>query len=374
MELSHRFIETLLDKNKKEMKKIFGKKEKDIDYAIQLLRIAALLHDIGHLPFSHSGEDILDNYNHEDVACEIVKEPDFAKLIKEFSQDAPTLISKILGNDEIEPNLTILRKIISGEFDADRTDYLIRDSLHCGVEYGRFDYQRLLETVRIIPDDNGRYLLGIERGGIHTLESLIIARYLMFTQVYFHRTRRIFDYYLRKFFPLWMKNKKINIHDLTRKYDDIKMINEFGEIYNNKKKRGEDIWELSRRIVERAPHSCLYETHDNVKDHELEAIERLMARIERNHKELDIIKDVVSKNVHEFYTGKEHESTESLIDLPVVDVKANVCRLLRKESPIIENLPRVLRVARIYGDVKEPTKKVELRNEFAKMAKELDLC
>jgi hypothetical protein len=83
--------------------------------------------------------------------------------------------------------------------DADRIDYLLRDSLHAGVDYGRFDWRRLVNTAEVVPgEEGGAPRLGVSEGGWHAAEGLILARYFMFTQVYFHRTRVAFDLHLRE--------------------------------------------------------------------------------------------------------------------------------------------------------------------------------
>jgi hypothetical protein len=92
------------------------------------------------------------------------------------------------------------RDIISGQLDADRMDYLLRDSLHTGVGYGRYDWQRLVQTTVAVPgrEKDGGPRIGVAEGGWHAAEGLIIARYFMFTQVYFHKTRVIFDHHLQQ--------------------------------------------------------------------------------------------------------------------------------------------------------------------------------
>jgi HD superfamily phosphohydrolase len=91
------------------------------------------------------------------------------------------------------------RGLITGQMDADRMDYLLRDSLHAGVDYGRFDWRRLLHTVEAVPGADGEGpRLGVSEGGWHAAEALVLARYFMFTQVYFHKTRVAYDHHLRK--------------------------------------------------------------------------------------------------------------------------------------------------------------------------------
>ncbi len=94
------------------------------------------------------------------------------------------------------PRLVLWRDIVSGQLDADRSDYLLRDSLHLGVAYGLYDLERILSTLAIVEKSGGGFSVGVESGGAHAAEALIIARYMMFTQVYFHRTRRAYDFHI----------------------------------------------------------------------------------------------------------------------------------------------------------------------------------
>jgi HD superfamily phosphohydrolase len=106
----------------------------------------------------------------------------------------------------------VLSEIISGEaFGVDRMDYLLRDSLHLGVAYGRFDHYRLIDSLRILPspsdgvnEEEREPQLGVTEGGLHSAEALLLARYFMFTQVYFHPVRRIYDLHLGEFLKEWL--------------------------------------------------------------------------------------------------------------------------------------------------------------------------
>src|SRR6185437_10922852 len=111
---------------------------------------------------------------------------------------------------------TLLSEIIIGDaFGADRMDYLLRDSHHAGVSYGRFEHHRLIDTMRILPRQEGDGLyfsLGIEQGGLQSAESLLWARYFMYTQLYFHPVRRIYDFHLKQFLADWLPNGKFPVN------------------------------------------------------------------------------------------------------------------------------------------------------------------
>jgi len=182
-------------------------------YWRRVLRMAALCHDIGHLPYSHAAEAELlpDGWNHERITKELI----FSEELKQIweAQEPPlnpNHIAKIaIGQestpDPLTPWETILSEIVVGDaFGTDRIDYLLRDSYYAGVAYGRFDHYRLIDTLRILPNEAGDLTLGVEEGGIQSCEALLLARYLMYSQVYLHPIRRIYDIHLKDFLRDWL--------------------------------------------------------------------------------------------------------------------------------------------------------------------------
>lgn len=183
-------------------------------YWRRVVRIAALLHDIGHLPFSHAAEDALlpEGWNHERLTTEMIRHSEIAGILQGNKppidvEDVVDLAwdvkkrAKVDSTLALSPWKTLLNEIITGNtFGADRIDYLLRDSWHAGVAYGRFDPVRLIDGLRIVIDpSNDEIALGLDNGGIHSAEALVLARYFMYTQVYFHDVRRAYDLHLRDF-------------------------------------------------------------------------------------------------------------------------------------------------------------------------------
>ena len=193
----------------------------DLDYWRLALRMAALCHDIGHLPFSHAAEKELlpEGWDHERLTREII---DCEEMRNIWGNMTPPLRSEDIIKLAIGPTKahdleftdweTILSEIIVGDaFGVDRMDYLLRDSHHSGVGYGRFDHYRLIDTLRILPahpshESRGSLepALGVEEGGLHSAEALMLARYFMYSQVYFHPVRRIYDIHLMDFLRDWL--------------------------------------------------------------------------------------------------------------------------------------------------------------------------
>jgi HD superfamily phosphohydrolase len=185
-----------------------------------VLRMAALCHDIGHLPFSHAAEKELlpEGWTHETLTADLVRSREMQPIWKGMRIDAEDVVKLALGrkelpNAEFSPWETILAEIIvSDAFGVDRMDYLLRDSYHAGVAYGKFDQYRLIDTLRILPrapsDTEGEvepgFTLGVEEGGIQSAEALMLARYFMYSQVYFHPIRRIYDIHLKDFLREWL--------------------------------------------------------------------------------------------------------------------------------------------------------------------------
>ncbi len=173
-----------------------------------IIRLAALLHDLGHGPFSHAAEEVFpinpkDNkqYSHEDYSEAILKYG-LVTAIENHPQAKNMGIraSDVLGifaSAAPTARELVWKDLVSGQMDADRMDYLLRDAYHAGVQYGHYDLGRVVNTLRLCADhETGGHYIGVEEDGVHAVEGLLIARFMMFTQLYFHKTRTIYDYHL----------------------------------------------------------------------------------------------------------------------------------------------------------------------------------
>ncbi|MDY6852061.1 MAG: HD domain-containing protein, partial [Thermodesulfobacteriota bacterium] len=171
--------------------------ESEQDRFLGLLRFAALLHDIGHLPFSHGAEkELLGDLGHEDISQYLITK--YGPLQSILEDDAQ-IVSSILSSSTMRQKYKILHEIISGHLDADRADYLMRDSYICGVKYGEYDFERYMQSFGAFKENSSLRLFVNERD-IFVVEAFLMARYHYNLQVPYHRTRTGYDLILRRYF------------------------------------------------------------------------------------------------------------------------------------------------------------------------------
>lgn len=193
-----------------------------------LLRICALLHDVGHGPFSHVSEPAL-NVPHEEFTSYVIKNSEITDVLNEKYK-----INKI---DDIIHGKSVLGQAISGELDVDRMDYLLRDSHYTGVAYGTIDVERLIYNLKL--ENN----LVLDIKGVQAAESMLVARYFMYPSVYQHHTTRIVNAMFRRCLKHAITNglidsQYLNTHDdsdllcLCRAQDGI--IGEFTSMLDNR--------------------------------------------------------------------------------------------------------------------------------------------
>lgn len=178
---------------------------------IELIRTSALLHDIGHGPFSHVSEGVL-SVPHEELTKHVITKTPMRDLLEE-KFNVNEIADIINGKGYLGP-------IVSGELDVDRMDYLLRDSHNTGVAYGIIDYERIISNLKL---EDG---LILDIKGVQAAEGALVSRYFMYPSVYQHHTTRIVNSMFRRALKRIIDEKIINEKDIY-KYDDADIIGIF---------------------------------------------------------------------------------------------------------------------------------------------------
>lgn len=278
MHVASLVYDSIVQKSREVLEEHLTYTKEGLDRDRRLVRLAALLHDVGHAPFSHSSEDLFPDrerggkkFAHDDYSAAIIRTElrsaiEDHPLNENTGFDADNVAALIEGSAAAKRAL-FWRDLINGQMDADRMDYLIRDSHHIGVQYGKFDLSRLISSViAIAPDrENSQPRPGIEEGGWHAAEALVLARYFMFTQVYFHKTRVAYDIHLREAMKTLLPGGRFPKPTGTElkeflKWDDWRVLGLIG-----KGKAGEH----GRRIIERNHYREIHHTPEVCSDKDL---------------------------------------------------------------------------------------------------------
>lgn len=366
MHLVSKTFDSIIEKNPYLFVK--NKKENDVicQYYRQILRLIALTHDLGHAPFSHASEDLFPNRKrHEDYTKDIIFNTEIGEYINQIGNKfqktygnkyfiTPKLIWMIYNGDAFEPgykapDFLFLQGFMDGELDCDKMDYLLRDSKFCGVSYGKYDLERFISTLTVYKSAN-TMKLAIEKGGIQALEEFILARYFMFIQVYFHKTRRYFDKQLVRALKAMLPDGHYP-EDITEflKWDDNRVMYEL----NNSS--SPDV----KPFIDRITMTCVYETPAHADSAEETTFNIICNELEKLCRKENILIDKVDKAAHKlqpFYFATKDKDDDSGKAIIILDRKTSKPRNLMEESRILNGIIEPINIRRIYVKKSEAVK------------------
>ena len=318
----------------------------------QILRLIALTHDLGHAPFSHASETVFPaGLEHEDFTEKIVKET----IISDYIRAIGTEFVEKYGSDyNITPELicdiyqgrlpgensefTFLKSFMDSELDCDKMDYLLRDSLFCGVKYGNYDIERLLSSLTIYEQD-GCPRLAISSGGTQAFEEFVLARYFMFVQVYFHRTRRFFDIMffkaLKTILPDGTYPQNVNEYLM---WDDCRIIQEL--------KAHVDDNEACSNIINRVVYSCANESVTHPKSGDRNEFKLISLQVKERFGAENFLEDYsAGKMPHKIPIKCEIDDEKAIV---IIHKSTGKVTTISEESPIIQSLTNKIDIQRLY--------------------------
>ncbi len=231
---------------------------------MQKLRAAALLHDVGHGPFSHLFEEVIfskRNLTHEDLTKRIIKETGIKDILQKYGFSPKNIADLAIGRSKKDP--MFMNEIVGGGLSVDIMDYVLRDAYFTGVEYGKIDVNRLLNSFDICEKDGH---LALDHSAVYSLEAMMISRYEMFKAVYFHKTVRASEIMMIRALSL-----ADDILDFSN-FEDIKdLINMDDEsilykILGSDDLRLQESQELIKDVQDRKLVKCVYEKVVHRKD------------------------------------------------------------------------------------------------------------
>jgi len=364
LEIATRLFEVIHRKRPESL----GDDDEQITRNWQLVRLAALLHDVGHSPFSHATEDIMPRdeggrpFAHEDYTSAVIRSAEVAGQINELfggiGITADMVANLVQRPEQLGEEGVLLRQLVSSELDADRMDYLVRDCLYCGVMYGRYDTDRLLETATVAKWRGSPWRLAIEAGGMFALEAFLLARYYMYIQVYLHDVRRFYDTALTRFLKNILPGGVYPAPESLSsylEYDDLKVMQDA-----RKSASGGDMW--GNVLWNRGHWRTVAETEPHPGSTRVRAWSQAQAELESQFHDEVIFDDARAQAYHPYPVLKrEQEEDEQEDRFPILVVKEGEVKgePVEYNSTMIKNLdPEGIMLMRMYA---RPDKEDEVK-------------
>jgi HD superfamily phosphohydrolase len=330
----------------------------------QTVRLAALLHDIGHGPLSHASEEVMPKLsslnvkaydsraqavpadtqaNHEDYTIKFVTDSSLTEVLRQnFSDIEPlhvaALIDKSLVIDQdffMEGGFdfrTILSQIVSSEMDVDRMDYLERDAYYCGTNYGKVELSWLLANATYHPFE-GRLHLALNRRALYTFDDFLLARHHMHLMVYFHHKSIIFEELLYRYFT--SSDCQFVVPSDIEEYihcTDYALWRHLSKVSNP--------W--ARRMVDRKPFRMLFELHSNDVTNRPEEMKKVL-----ESEGIDVIHSSSQARLSKYHGGSAVDRALQIFVVDKYDFKAQPYPI-EQTTEIFQRYEDIRRIDRLY--------------------------
>ncbi len=315
--------------------------------------VAALLHDIGHGPFSHASEKFLNKgkFNHEDMTQDIIRKTEIKKILNE-NRISSQLICDILKH-AVSGDLLFVSQLISSQLDADRLDYLMRDALFTGVPYGKIDIYRIANTLSIwnkkTPKESLKGTVVVSQKGIEAVEDYLLGRYHMYKGVYYHKTIRCMENILVKIFKRASElSKKHNkIVDITKKATPGMMLSLddymcYSAIHGWTKSSDRILKDMSARLINRQLLKVHRINQNDMIQLGLDSMKDIKKEFKKKGLDFDyyFIQDAEKTPGYEPYTATEQDDEQTAISHIMVITEHKKLEEISRISPLVEAISK----------------------------------
>lgn len=323
---------------------------------IQEIRLAALLHDVGHGPFSHLFEEVLQakkKTSHEEIGKKIILHSEIGDMLSAAGFDKKFITKLAFGDSKYR----FVNEIISGSLSADMMDYLQRDGYFTGAEHAKIDHKRIIQSLDVYKNK-----LALDKSALYSFESMILSRYQMFKAVYFHKTVRSAEVMMLEALRLADDEANftsLNLDDYVKLTDEfvisqILSLPEYTQDLRRAKKIATDY--QNRRLLK-----CVYEqimTNKKLKDQD-----RIRQKIAKKSKvdKNEIFVDTSTTSSLPLTPSKE--KTKSITLITKYATKSTAKEIPFAKIPVVSSMAESMNILRIYTTLQH-RKKVEMAAEL----------
>ena len=321
---------------------------------IQNLRLAGLLHDIGHGPFSHLFEEIFEEkrkISHEDLGRDIILKTEIGDIISKNGFDKK-LVTKLAFGDS---KLQFMNEVISGALSADMMDYLLRDGYFTGAEHAKIDHHRLTHSLDVYKNK-----LALDKSSLVNFETMMISRYQMFKAVYFHKTVRAGEVMLLEAMDLAEEElglSSMNLNEYLQLSDDVILAKLLNLPEHNSKLKASK--KIATDYLNRNLFKSVFESTLTGKAITKKHMQQLREEVSKKSK-IDINEIFVdSSNTPSIPLSPSKKESKSIILLENNGNKTTAKEILISQISLVSAMSGFMKILRVYTPAKN-RKKVEM--------------